>query len=151
MFELWDKALSLDACLRAVQHAGAGAVVIFLGVVRNNSRGQSVNGLEYDAYKPMAERKLREIGEEIDRRWGAKCAILHRVGRLAVGEVSVIIAAAAPHRADAFEACRYAIERIKEVVPIWKKEFAEDGAWWIEGSTALTDKPLIVNLQASQR
>lgn len=151
MFEIWDKELSLDACLRAVQHGGAGAVVTFLGIVRNNSRGKSVNALEYDAYKPMAERKLREIGEEINRRWNVRCAILHRVGRLAVGEVSVIIAVAAPHRAEAFDACRYAIERIKEIVPIWKKEFADSGEWWVEGGAALTHEPMMVSLPTSKR
>lgn len=149
MFEVWDKELSLDTCLRAVQHAGAGAVVTFLGVVRNNSRGKTVNYLEYDVYKPMAEKKLREIGEEIDKRWDVKCAILHRVGRLEIGEASVVIAVAAPHRADAFDACRYAIERIKEIVPIWKKEFADSGEWWIEGGAALTDEPMMVNLTSA--
>jgi molybdopterin synthase catalytic subunit len=94
----------------------------------------------------MAERKLREIGEEIRQRWDAPCAILHRVGRLEIGEASVVIAVAAPHRKDAFDACRHAIERIKEIVPIWKKEFAASGEWWVEGGASLTNEPMMVSL-----
>jgi molybdopterin synthase catalytic subunit len=149
MFEIWDKEISLDACIRAVQHPGAGAIITFLGIVRNNSRGKSVYYLEYDAYQPMAERKMREIGDEIRARWNVPCAILHRVGRLDIGEASVAIAVAAPHRKDAFDACRYAIERIKEIVPIWKKEFAESGEWWIEGGTALTVEPMIARVSGA--
>lgn len=114
----------------------AGAIVTFVGAVRNNARGRSVVSLDYEAYPPAAEKMLQQIGEEIRERWGIDAtAIIHRMGHLAVGEASVAIAVASAHRGDAFDACRYAIDRIKEIVPIWKKEFYEDGETWI-GSEA---------------
>jgi MoaE-MoaD fusion protein len=114
----------------------AGAIVTFVGTVRDNARGRAVVSLDYEAYPPAAEKMLRQIGDEIIERWGIRnSAIIHRTGHLAVGEASVAIAVASAHRADAFDACRYAIDRIKEIVPIWKKEFYEDGETWI-GSEA---------------
>jgi molybdopterin synthase catalytic subunit len=114
-----------------------GAVDIFVGVVRDNSNGRRVLFLEYEAYPEMAEQVFRQIAREIADRWGTeRVAIHHRVGQLKIGEASVVIAVAAPHRAQAFEACRYAIERIKEIAPIWKKEHFEGGAVWVEGPTA---------------
>jgi molybdopterin synthase catalytic subunit len=111
-----------------------GAVVTFCGVVRDNSRGRRTDYLVYDAYEEMAERKMAEIGAEVERRWKiGEIAMVHRVGRLEIGEISVLIAVSSPHRPQAFEACRYAIDRLKEVVPIWKKEVGEDGATWVEG------------------
>jgi molybdopterin synthase catalytic subunit len=116
-----------------VRGAGSGAIVSFLGTVRDFSRGKRIERLEYEAYAGMAERKMAEIGETIASRWpGARVAISHRVGRLAIGEVAVAIAVSAPHRAEAFEACRYAIDRLKQTVPIWKKEFTVEGEYWVE-------------------
>jgi molybdopterin synthase catalytic subunit len=107
-------------------------VVTFTGVVRGQSRGRRIVRLEYEAYRPMAERTLAEIGDAIRRELpGVRLAMVHRVGRLAVGELAVVIAASAPHRAAAFDACRAAIDRLKQSVPIWKKEIADDGAEWI--------------------
>jgi molybdopterin synthase catalytic subunit len=97
-------------------------VVVFLGTVRSENEGRAVSHLEYEAYAPMAEKEMRRIGEEIRERWPvAAVAMRHRIGRLEVGETAVIIAVSAPHRAEAFAACQYAIDRLKEVVPIWKK------------------------------
>jgi len=116
-----------------VRGAGCGAIVSFLGTVRDVSRGKRIQRLEYEAYPGMAEKKMSEIGEAIVARWpGARVAIAHRVGMLAIGEVAVAIAVSAPHRAEAFEACRYAIDRLKQTVPIWKKEFTVDGDYWVE-------------------
>lgn len=115
-----------------VAHPGAGAIATFIGTVRDHGRDRAVTHLEYEAYAPAAELTLAEIGEEIRERWGVDhVAITHRVGTLAVGEASVVISVASAHRDAAFEACRYAIERIKEIVPVWKKEHYADGAVWL--------------------
>ena len=114
-----------------------GAVVTFAGVVRDHSGSRRTVYLEYEAYRGMAEAKMAEIVGEAMARWPVgDAAIVHRVGHLEVGEVSVLIAVASPHRAEAFEACRYIIDRVKEVVPIWKKEVAADGSEWVEGPVA---------------
>ena len=115
-----------------VTHPGAGAIATFTGTVRDHGRGKAVTHLEYEAYAPAAELTLTQIGEEIRERWGIEhVAIVHRVGSLRVGEASVVISVASAHRDAAFDACRYAIERIKEIVPIWKKEHYVDGAAWL--------------------
>ena len=115
-----------------VAHPGAGAIATFIGTVRDHGRGQAVTHLEYEAYAPAAELTMAQIGDEIRERWGIDhVAIAHRIGSLGVGEASVVISVASPHRDAAFEACRYAIERIKEIVPIWKKEHYADGAAWL--------------------
>ncbi|UCE85386.1 MAG: molybdenum cofactor biosynthesis protein MoaE [Deltaproteobacteria bacterium] len=125
--------LDVDAVVRRVRGAGRGGVVTFVGAVRDTARGRSIRHLEYEAYPPMAEREMESIADEAERRWpGARVAIAHRVGHLEVGELAVVVAAAAPHRAEAFEACRYAIDTLKERVPIWKKEVATDGEYWVE-------------------
>jgi molybdopterin synthase catalytic subunit len=124
--------ISVEEVSRAVEHEGAGAVVTFAGTVRRTSQGHTIHYLEYSAYKPMAEREMRKIADEVQTRWGLPCAIVHRVGRLEIGEASVVIAVASPHRGAAFEACHWAIDRIKETVPVWKKEVAVDGYWWVE-------------------
>lgn len=117
---------------REVAHAGAGAIVTFAGTVRDKTGPHDVVALEYEAYEAMALRFLRRIGDEIRAKWPeARASIVHRIGRLEVGEISVAIAIASPHRADAFEACRHAIERLKEDVPIWKKEIRRDGSVWV--------------------
>jgi len=118
--------------------AGAdGAVVTFLGLVRNHNLGRSVRYLEYEAYEPLALKAFERIADEIATRWpSARIALHHRVGRLEIGEASVAIAARSPHRGDAYAACRYAIERVKQIAPIWKREFFDGGDMWIEGATA---------------
>lgn len=132
LFRVTDEALSLDEVVRAVTTEEHGGVVTFTGVVRRQSRGKRIVRLEYEAYRPMAERKLAEIGAQLGGEFpGVRVAIVHRVGTLAVGDAAVVIAASAPHRAAAFDACRAAIDRLKESVPIWKKEIAEDGEEWI--------------------
>ncbi len=137
MFRIVTEPIDPRVVEAAVAHSGAGALCVFHGVVRDHSRGKRVSHLEYEAYPPMAEKVLAQIGEEIAQRWpGTRVAITHRVGRLVVGETSVVIAVSSPHRAEAFEACRYAIEELKVRVPIWKKEFAEDGEYWVEGDTS---------------
>ena len=134
MFKLTDAPIDASAIADAVKHPEAGAVVIFEGTVRNNSLGRQVLYLVYDAHPEMAERKLRQIGAEISAKWDAcHVAIAHRLGRMEIGESSVVIAVASPHRADGFAACRYALERIKAILPVWKKEVWEGGEEWIEG------------------
>jgi molybdopterin synthase catalytic subunit/molybdopterin converting factor small subunit len=125
--------LSPDSIAAQVDDPGAGGIVIFSGVVRNETGGRPVKFLEYEAHAPMAEVKMREIGETVRARWpGVKrVAMLHRIGRLEIGEASVLIAVAAAHRGDAFEACRYAIDTLKRTVPVWKKEHFEDGEVWV--------------------
>ena len=121
----------------AVAHAGAGAICTFQGTVRDSSLGRSVSHLEYEAYAEMAVPQMRRIGEEIKERWPeARVAMVHRTGHLVIGEVSVIVCVSAPHREEAIMACKWGIDRLKESVPIWKKEHAEDGTFWIEGKEA---------------
>lgn len=132
LFRVSDEVLSLDEVVAAVTSEEHGGVVTFTGVVRRQSRGKRIVRLEYEAYRPMAERKMAEIGAQIAVEMpGVRVAIVHRVGKLVVGDAAVVIAASAPHRAAAFDACRAAIDRLKESVPIWKKEIAEDGEEWI--------------------
>lgn len=124
--------LSLDRCLAAVASAEAGGVVTFTGMVRRHSRGHTVDHLEYEAYGEMAQKEMSRLIAEIEAEVpGSRLAVEHRVGRLEIGEVAVVIAAAAPHRAEAFTACRAMIDRLKERVPIWKKEVSVDGEEWV--------------------
>ena len=126
--------LDRDALVEAVAHPSVGGIVVFEGVVRDNARGKQVRYLEYDVYAEMAVQQIREIVAETERRWGIeRVAVAHRVGRLEIGEASVIIVVAAPHRGEAFEACRYIIDTLKTTVPIWKKEVATNGEEWVEG------------------
>jgi len=125
--------LSIDDALALVRDDGFGGVVVFLGTVRNRSRGKRIVRLEYEAYAEMAEAKMREIADRLQREHGPlRVAMHHRVGDLAVGEIAVIVAAAAPHRDAAFAAAQSAIDELKTIVPIWKKEHAVDGAVWID-------------------
>ena len=118
----------------AVSYSGAGGIVTFQGVVRDNARGKRIRYLEYDAYPEMAEQELARIAAEVEERWHTDhIALVHRIGRLEIGECSVVVTVACPHRAEAFEACRYAIDTLKTTVPIWKKEVAQDGEEWVEG------------------
>jgi molybdopterin synthase catalytic subunit len=128
MFKITGEEIELGDVIRAVEAGDAGAIVHFLGVVRNNTEGREVSYLEYEAYPPMAEKKMAEIAQEIHEKWGLdRVAMIHRVGRLEIGEVSVAVAVASPHRKDAFEACHYAMNRLKQIVPIWKREVWTDG------------------------
>jgi molybdopterin synthase catalytic subunit len=132
-------AAPLDAAgvTAAVSRDGDGAVASFVGLVRNHNAGRHVLWLDYEAYEPLALKAFDRIAEEAAARWpGVRIVIHHRVGRVLVGEASVVIAAASPHRAEAFAACRYAIERIKQIAPIWKHEHFAGGEVWIEGATA---------------
>lgn len=134
-FRITEEPLSIEALHALVLRPGAGAVSHFVGVVRDSNLGRAVDHLEYDAYPAMATKKMREIAEEVRERWPINAiAMHHRVGRLAIGEASVAIAVSSPHRADGIAACHYAIDRLKQVVPIWKKEVWTDGEHWIEGS-----------------
>jgi len=127
-----NEAIRLDELYAAVESPSSGGVVVFVGRVRSPSHGKSVRELEYQAYGEMAESKMTEIARDVQHRWPVeKIAMVHRVGRLQVGEISVAIAVACPHRKEAFEACQYAIDRLKAIVPIWKKEFSETGSEWV--------------------
>jgi MoaE-MoaD fusion protein len=133
VYRIIGEPLSPDAIAAEVDDPGAGGIVIFSGVVRNETGGRPVKFLEYEAHAPMAEAKMREIGETVRARWAEvkRVAILHRIGRLEIGESSVLIAVSAAHRQDAFEACQYAIDTLKRTVPVWKKEHFEDGEVWV--------------------
>ena len=139
--------LNLDALIKCVHDApisdgseGTGAVASFLGLVRESNLGRRVVKLKYEAYEPLALRAFERIDNEIVERWPtAQLALHHRIGVLTIGEVSVAIVVAAPHRADAFAASRYAIARVKQIAPIWKREFFKDGDVWIEGATTDPD------------
>jgi molybdopterin synthase catalytic subunit len=130
--------LDLDRLVDLVSDDGGhGAVAAFIGVVRNSNLNRRVTHLEYEAYEPLAVKALGQICAEACREWpGVRLAVHHRIGRLAIGEASIVIAAASAHRAQAFAACRYVIERVKQIVPVWKHEFFEGGEVWIEGATA---------------
>jgi molybdopterin synthase catalytic subunit len=132
-FALRDEPLSLDRALAAVQHPSAGGIVIFLGVVRDHASQGAVARLDYEAHARLAERELERILTELATQHpGVRLTVQHRLGSLAVGDVAVIVAASAAHRGEAFSACRGAIDRVKESVPIWKKEWAPDGsALWV--------------------
>ena len=136
MFRLTHDAIDHANLLEMARSPHCGAVVLFLGTVRDLTGQQVTVFLEYEAYAPMAEKKLAEIEAETRRRWPVgEIAIAHRLGRLEVGEVSVAVAVSCPHRAEAFEACRYVIDTLKELVPIWKKENAPDGTGeWVHQS-----------------
>jgi molybdopterin synthase catalytic subunit len=132
VFKIVDHSLDATEIGKLVRTDADGAVCVFLGVARKYSRGREVVHLEYEAYPEMAEKKMAEIGDELRVKFGAeRVAILHRTGVLEIGEASVAIAVATPHRREAFAACQYAIDRLKETVPIWKKEVWSDGQQWI--------------------
>jgi MoaE-MoaD fusion protein len=129
--------LDVASLAARVSAPGQGAVATFVGLVRDESGGRRVQYLEYEAYEPLAVSALARILDETREHWPAvRAACHHRVGRLEIGDASVVIAAASPHRADAFAACRYVIERVKQIAPIWKHEHFDGGAVWIEGATA---------------
>ena len=136
-FRVTSIPLDVTAVSTIVSSADCGAVATFVGLVRNENGGRRVLWLEYEAYEPLAVKAFARIDEEAGERWPSiGLAIHHRIGRLEIGDASVVIAAASPHRAEAFAACRYAIERIKQIAPIWKHEHFDGGETWIEGATA---------------
>ena len=133
-FEVTDRPIRSDSFYDYVRSDESGAVATFCGVVRNSSGNKRTDYLEYEAYPEMAQRKMAELGREAKARWEiTDIAITHRVGRVEGGEISVLIAVSSPHRAASFEACHWVIDRLKETVPIWKKEVGEDGQYWVEG------------------
>ena len=136
MFEITEAPLDPARLVEAVRRDGCGAVALFYGVVRNENLGRRVQYLEYDAYPEMAVKKMKEVADEVRAKFPvAEVGVLHRTGRLEIGETSLLVAVSSPHRREAFEACHYAVDRIKQVVPVWKKEVWEDGSEWIEGHT----------------
>lgn len=129
--------LDVQALAADVSARGDGAAVMFAGLVRDHNLGRRVLFLEYEAYEPLALKALERIVAEAREAWPeTRVAVHHRIGRLEIGEASVAIAAASPHRANAYAACRYTIERVKQIVPIWKREHFEGGEVWLEGATA---------------
>ena len=132
MIEITNKPLEQCGIISWVTRRTNGAIVTFLGTPRSQTEDRNVLYLEYEAYRPMADNKLAEIENEIEQRWGVTdVAIAHRLGRLEIGEISLVVAIASPHRQAAFEACQHSVDRIKQAVPIWKKEFFEDGEVWV--------------------
>jgi len=143
MIKLTGQPIDIPALLSHLDDSGCGGVVLFLGKVRDHSQGEKVVALEYEAYEKMAMRQLQLIETEVRRRWPVRqMAIVHRTGYMKVGEVSLVIVVACPHRAQAFEACRYTIDTLKQSVPIWKKEYRPDGSSWVDGYQA---RPLDVH------
>lgn len=134
---LTNEPIDAGAVSSSVAGPGRGAVVTFAGSVRDNSRNGRVSHLEYEAYVALARKQLQTLVEQVASQWDVVCAITHRLGRVEIGEFSVIVAVASPHRAAAFDACNWLVDALKATVPIWKKEYLEDGACWIEGSDAI--------------
>jgi molybdopterin synthase catalytic subunit len=135
--------IDADALLREAVSPSDGAALLFWGVVRNENEGRGVAHLEYQAYVEMAEREMEKIAEEARERWGTgEISVVHRVGRLEVGEASVAIVVAAPHRAETYEASRYVIEELKRRVPVWKREgYVEGPSEWVRGYTPRVEEP----------
>ena len=142
MFQIVNDIIDVRSLAREVASQADGAIVTFSGIVRGANQGKKVLFLEYEAYPEMAVKMLERIGQEIRDTWGLESVrIQHRLGRLNVGETSVVIVVSAPHRDDAFAACQYAINRLKRIVPIWKKEVFEDGEVWVEGPAETVEVP----------
>lgn len=140
LFRVSNQQLDASAVTAAVEDARCGAIATFIGTVRDHNAGRVVQWLDYEAYAPLAVRSFERIASEASQRWpGVRLAIHHRTGRVDIGEASVVIAAASAHRADAFAVARYAIERIKQITPIWKHEHFDGGDVWVEGATADPD------------
>jgi molybdopterin synthase catalytic subunit len=132
LFEVTSEPLSVDSLVQVVLTSSDGAVVTFVGTVRDNNEGNAVLALEYEAYSEMAEAEMTLIGAEMAQKWGLHgIAMRHRVGKLSIGEISVVIATSSAHRREAFEACSEALDLLKARVPVWKKEYYADGTHWI--------------------
>ena len=135
IFEITREPIDIAGLRSRLLKGDSGAVVVFDGVARNNTKGRATVYLEYEGYEPMSIRTMEQIGREIHERWPInRVGIIHRLGRIEITESSVVIVVTSPHRKPAFEACHYAIDRLKKIVPIWKKEHFEDGAVWVEGA-----------------
>ena len=142
LFLITEEVISIQEVVDKVVHPNAGAINTFIGTVRELTKGKKTIYLKYDAYISMAEKKLAQIGDEIQERWpNTLVAITHRIGRLDITDIAVVIAVSTPHRAHSYDASRYAIERIKEIVPIWKKEHWEDGEEWMGDQLEKTPYP----------
>src|SRR5687767_15641476 len=147
LFKITERPLDVQRVIDAVSAPDCGAVATFIGTVRDHNVGRKVEWLDYEAFAPLAVKSFERIADEARDSWPhIRLAIHHRTGRVEIGEISVVIGAASPHRADAFAAARYAIERIKQIVPIWKHEYFEGGDVWIEGATADPD-----NIEAREK
>ena len=133
LIDLTDQPIDVAAALRAAEDDGAGAVNAFIGTVRNQSTGRRVVRLDYEAYDSMARHQLRKVAEQAQEKWPMlrQVVVIHRKGTLQIGDVAVVVAVSTPHRAESFAACQYIIDTLKQVVPIWKKEFYEDGTTWV--------------------
>jgi len=141
MIALISEKISVDKILNNLEDHSTGAVVLFLGRVRDHANGRQVTRMAYEAYAKMAHKKMQEIADEVKKRWPVqKIAMIHRTGELELGEVSVAIAVACPHRKEAFQSCQFAIDTLKETVPIWKKEQFVDGEAWVEGTVPDSEK-----------
>ena len=139
-YKITSDEIDVNAVINSVIHPEAGAINTFVGTVREFTGKKQTVSLQYEAYSSMAEKQLKRIGEEIQEKWpGVKTSIVHRIGKLEISDIAVVIAVASPHRAESYEASRYAIERIKEIVPIWKKEYWVNGEEWI--GDQLENKP----------
>jgi molybdopterin synthase catalytic subunit/molybdopterin converting factor small subunit len=133
MCSLSETPIDVGSVVARVAGPGMGGIVTFIGAVRDNARGREIRHLEYESYPEMAEREMEKIAADASKRWpGTRVAIAHRAGHLVIGDLAVVVVAAAPHRGEAFSACRYAIDTLKETVPIWKKEVATDGEYWVD-------------------
>jgi molybdopterin synthase catalytic subunit len=138
IFEITREPIEIGSLRKRILEGDSGAVVVFDGVARNNTKGRRTLFLEYEGYEPMSLRTMEQIGEEVHERWPInRLGIIHRLGRIEISESSVVIIVTSAHRKIAFEACHYAIDRLKKIVPIWKKEYFEDGAVWVENEEAM--------------
>ena len=145
MYRVTDKPIELNELVAHVADPAAGGLATFIGSTRDNNEGRSIISLDYEVYPGMAEQEMAKLGEEASEKWEiTRMAIVHRIGNVPIGEASVIIAVSAPHRDDAFKACRYAIDELKKRVPIWKKEIYQGGEIWIgtQSGERFTDPPV---------
>ena len=134
MLEITQNPIDIQNLLRETATEEDGGIVLFIGTVRRHSKGETVVWLEYEAYPAMTLQSFRQIAEEVKVRWGVeRLSIVHRTGRLIVGDIAVAVVAASPHRQEAFEACRWAIDQVKAISPIWKKELTDNGCVWVDG------------------
>lgn len=136
MINITSEPLNPDSITELVRKNSNGAIITFLGTTRDSTDGKRVNYLEYEAYQPMAQDMIKQIFDEVKEQWEIDdLAMSHRLGKVDIGEISMVVAIASPHRKQAFEAGQYSIDRIKEIVPIWKKEFFDDGEGWVGSET----------------
>ena len=143
MVEITREKIDIERVLAAVDDDETGGLVFFVGRVRNRSNGRNVSQMIYEGYDEMAKSELIKIAAQATEKWTVKkIALVHRLGRLSLGDASVVIAVACEHRAQAFDACRFAIDRLKKRLPIWKKEYGEDGQWWVEGVKPESQEPI---------